>query len=149
MSREFKPRGADYKKRVKQIFLEANFIRLLEIELLEIEPGLIRTSLTVQDKHKQQNNFVHAGVISTLADHSAGAAAGTLIGEQQVVLTLEFKVNLLRPGIGDRLRCQAKVIYQGKTIIVAESEVFAEHHKREKLIAKATVTLAVLGKLYG
>ncbi|MDV6236252.1 PaaI family thioesterase [Leptospira ellisii] len=148
MDKKLKPRDQDYETKVRQIFHQANFINLLEIQIGEIEPGLLKSYVDIKDKHLQQNGYVHAGVISTLADHTAGGAAGTLVGKEQVVLTLEFKINLLRPGIGNRLRCEAKVFYHGATVIVVDSEVYAEHKNREKLVAKATVTLAVVGSRY-
>lgn len=148
MDKKLKPRDQDYETKVRQIFHQANFINILEIQIGEIEPGLLKSYVDIKDKHLQQNGYVHAGVISTLADHTAGGAAGTLVGKEQVVLTLEFKINLLRPGIGNRLRCEAKVFYHGATVIVVDSEVYAEHKNREKLVAKATVTLAVVGSRY-
>jgi len=66
------------------------------------------------------------------------------VKEGETVLSIEFKINLLRPAMGDRLRCRATVLRAGKTIIVAESEVFAGNDGAEKLSAKATVTLAVV-----
>jgi uncharacterized protein (TIGR00369 family) len=148
MGKEIRPKDPNYQDRVRNIFQKANFIRLLEIQVESITLGELRTFVDIQDKHLQQNGYVHAGVISTLADHSAGGAAGTLIGEKQVVLTLEFKINLLRPGIGNRLRCESKVFYHGATVIVVNSDVFALHKNREKHVAKATVTLAVVGSQY-
>ena len=64
----------------------------------------------------------------------------------EMVLTAEFKINLLRPALGDRLRCRATVLKAGRTLIVAESEVYAVRDGKEKLVAKATVTLAPVEK---
>lgn len=76
-----------------------------------------------------------------MADHSAGTAAATLIQPGQYVLTVEFKINLLRPAKGERLRCRAEVLKPGKTLLVVESALFTG-----KLVSKATVTLAILDK---
>ncbi|RHX92472.1 PaaI family thioesterase [Leptospira stimsonii] len=148
MTKEFRAKDPNYSDRIHKIFHQANFINLLEIQIDSIELGALRTFVDIQEKHLQQNGYVHAGVISTLADHSAGGAAGTLVSEKQVVLTLEFKINLLRTGIGNRLRCEAKVFYHGATVIVVNSDVYAIHKNREKHIAKATVTMAVVGSQY-
>ncbi|AOP35513.1 phenylacetic acid degradation protein PaaI [Leptospira tipperaryensis] len=149
MSKEFKAKDPNYLDRVHKIFHQANFINLLEIQIDSVAPGELNSFVEIKDKHLQQNGYVHAGVISTLADHSAGGAAGTLVGEKQVVLTLEFKINLLRTGIGNRLRCEAKVFYHGATVIVVNSDVYAIHRNREKHIARATVTMmAVVGSQY-
>lgn len=138
------PRDPQFAETVRAIFESAPFIRELGIKLTKCEPGRLETALVLQEKHMQQNNFVHAGVVATLADHSAGGAGGTLIGPGQIVLTVEYKINLLRPAVGDRLRCEAEVIKNGRTIIVADSNVFAVKGSRERLVARATVTLAVV-----
>jgi len=62
----------------------------------------------------------------------------------QEVLTVEFKINFLRPAGGDRLRCWGHVLRAGKTLAVAESEIFAAASSDEKLVAKATITLALV-----
>ena len=80
-----------------------------------------------------------------MADHTAGGAGGTLVKEGDLVLTAEFKINFLRPAIGESFRCRAMVLKPGKTLIVTESEVYANQGGKEKLVAKAIVTLAVVG----
>ena len=96
---------------------------------------------------RQQHGFVHGGVIATLADHTAGGAARSVSGKKDV-LTVEFKINYLRPATGDRLRCTASVLRAGKSAIVAESLVFASlsgagNTGKEALVAKLTETLFV------
>lgn len=92
----------------------------------------------------QQYNFIHAAVLAAIADHTAGAAATTLIKDEQEVLTIEFKINFLRPGKGKEIFCNSKVLKDGKNIIVAESDVYIEEKDKEKLLAKAIVSLAVV-----
>ncbi len=80
-----------------------------------------------------------------MADHTAGAAAGTLIAVGQMVLTAEFKVNLLRPAKGESLFCRAEVLKPGKMLTVVESEVYACQSGEKKLVSKMTATMAVVG----
>ncbi|EAR62644.1 PaaI family thioesterase [Neptuniibacter caesariensis] len=138
-----KPKNPDYELETRRVFDQAPFIRLLGAELVEFSPGLCRTRIVLNENHKQQDGFVHAGVQATLADHSCGTAAATLIGPGQRVLTADFNVNLLRPAQGLILECEAKVIKQGNLLSVAEGEVYTVGKER-KLVAKATVTLAVV-----
>ncbi|MCR9142092.1 MAG: PaaI family thioesterase [bacterium] len=144
----FKIRNRQFLDQASELFQKAKFIKDVGYELIEIDGGSCKSRLHLQDRHMQQNNFVHAGVIATMADHTAGAAGATLIGENEVVLSVEFKVNLLRPGLGEELICEAAVLKNGKTLIVAESNVYGVKKGRGKLIAKATVTLAVVGNQY-
>ena len=127
---------------VRKIFNRANFIRDLDIRLEKVAEGACETSLVVQDRLRQQHGFVHGGVIATMADHTAGGAARTVSGAKDV-LTVEFKINYLRPARGDRLRCTATVLRAGKTAIVAEALVFAGDGEKETLVAKLTETLFV------
>ncbi len=137
-----KPLAPDRREHVMEIFSRAPFIGDLGVKLSGLGPGWCESVLAVAPKHLQQDGYVHAGVQATVADHTAGGAAGTVARPGDLVLSVEFKINLLRPALGDRLRCRATVLRQGKTITVAESEVFARKDGEEKLVAKATVTLA-------
>lgn len=137
----------DYQQRVARIFEKAPFLKNLGLKLVACGPGWCESGLEIQNYHKQQDRVVHAGVIATLADHTAGGAAGTLIAPGEIVLTVEFKVNLLRPGKGTSLRCRAEVIKPGRRFSIAESAVYAVGTDGEKLIAKGLVTLAVVERL--
>ncbi|MFT3770585.1 MAG: PaaI family thioesterase [Minicystis sp.] len=139
-----KPQNPLFAERIRSIFDTAPFVTHLGIELLRCEPGLCETRLLVQPWQMQQDAFIHAGVQATLADHTAGAAAGTLMAAEEIVLTIEFKINLLRPAQGEELFCRATVLRPGAQITVAESEVFARRGGEEKLTAKAMVTLALV-----
>lgn len=134
----------NFSRKVQEIFERAAFIREIGIKVSGIGAGWCETTLEILPKHLQQDNFVHAGVLATLADHTAGGAAGSVVREEEIVLSVEFKINLLRPAVGDTLRCRAQLLRAGRTLIVAESEVFARAGDEEKLVAKATVTLAVV-----
>ena len=130
---------------IAAIFDNAPFVQHLGIRVVRQAEGACDTVMSVRAEHLQQDGYVHAGVIATIADHTAGGAAGTLLKAHQGVLSIEFKVNMLRPAKGEELFCRGTVLRGGRTITVAESEVFARSNGLDdKLIAKATVTLAVV-----
>lgn len=139
-----KPQTPEYLTKARSIFSRSAFVGDLGIRLEDLGPGWCESFLEVAPKHEQQDGYVHAGVQATIADHTAGGAAGTLAAEDDLVLSVEFKINFLRPALGERLRCRATVLRQGKTLIVAESEVFAERGGDRKLVSKAMVTLALV-----
>lgn len=126
-------------------FLERDFyqgfVKTCGINLDALERGRATSSLDINDSHSQQDDFVHAGVMATMADHTAGYAAFSVVPEDFRILTLEFKINFLRPAIGNRLICRAQVVKEGKNILVADSEVYSQRDGTEKLAAKALVTL--------
>ncbi len=139
-----KPQAEDYNGKAVAIFSRAAFIGGLGVRLRDAGPGWCESDLTVSPAHLQQDGYVHAGVQATMADHTAGAAAGTFAAEGDLVLTVEFKINFLRPALGERLRCRASVLRKGRILSVAESEVYADQEGSEKLVAKAMVTLALV-----
>jgi uncharacterized protein (TIGR00369 family) len=106
-----------------------------------VDLGIFETRLPVERRHLQQDGFVHAGVIATMADHTSGYAAFTTVDPSRRILTIEFKINFFRPATGDTLWCRARVLEGGKTVIVAESEVYAGTADAQKRVSKATVTL--------
>lgn len=138
-------RNPEFRKSVAELIRKAAFINDVGVQLEVVEPGRCVSSLQVSARHLQQHGFVHAAVQAALADHTAGAAAGTLVGPDEGVLSVEFKINLLRPAVGQLLRCQSTVLRAGKSLSVVESEVWAvSAGGDERLTSKATVTLAVV-----
>ncbi len=82
--------------------------------------------------------------MATMADHTAGYAAFTLVSEKYRVLTIEFKINFLKPASGEILVCKARILKEGKLVMVAESEVFDSRQRQKRLVAKAVATLMVV-----
>jgi uncharacterized protein (TIGR00369 family) len=131
------------KKRIE--FLRSDFVQgfpaYCGFKVDHVSEGRFETSLAVRSEHRQQDGFIHAGVIATMADHTAGYAAYTLIPETSRILSIEFKVNFFKPAVGDRLVCRSAVISPGRSILVAESNLYATLENGEKHVARATVTL--------
>lgn len=74
-----------------------------------LEPGLCVIILNFRQAVAQQHGFFHGGVVGALADNAAAYAAFTLLASNQSALTVEYKVSLVAPSEGDRL----KVVGQG------------------------------------
>ncbi len=133
------------REELEQIFIAAPFVANLGIRLVSLGSGTCETELDVRFRHLQQDGFVHAGVQAAMADHTAGGAAATLIEPGHIILTAEFKINLLRAAKGERLTCRSKVLKSGSRLIVVESEVLCENEEISKLVSKTTVSIAVIG----
>lgn len=127
---------------VRGIFTNAAFLDHLGIKFEDAGPGWCRASVRVKPAHGQQHGYVHAGVIATLADHVAGGAGRSVVGEAEDVITIEFKINFLHAAKADLLTSTGKVLKAGKRIVIAESEVYCG----ELLVAKCVETLAVQNK---
>jgi len=128
----------------KEMFLIAPFIADLGMELESIGKGECIAFLNLEQRHLQQSGFVHAGVLATVADHTAGAAASTLLEAGRYVMTIEFKISFLRAAKGDRLICRARVIKPGRRFSFVEAEVSCVSSGKERLAAKASATMAIL-----
>ena len=135
---------ADSAGEAERVFHSAPFVADLGLELESLSPGRCVSRLPLARRHLQQDGYVHAGVQATVADHTAGTAAATIIPPDKIVLSIELKINLLRPATGERLVCRAQILRSGRQIVVAESEVFSVDSSGERLVSKATVTLAVV-----
>lgn len=141
---ELVARNPEYRQVTEQVFLAAPFVQSLGIELLDLGPGWCHTRMVITERHCQQHGYVHAGAQATLADHTAGAAAGTLVAIDETVLSVEFKINLLRPADSEELYCEGRVIRPGKRFSVVESSVWADALGGERLVSKAQLTMAVV-----
>ncbi len=90
---------------------------------------------------------MHAGAVSAIADSAAGYAALSKMPMDRVVLTTEFKINLLAPATGERIIARGKVVKAGRRLSLAQTEVFAENEGKEQLIALLAATfMAVEGR---
>ncbi|MCO6392180.1 hotdog fold thioesterase [Aliihoeflea aestuarii] len=123
--------------------LEAQpFSRLLGTELVVFEQGRAELALALQPEHLQQHGFAHGGVVSYLADNALTFAGGSVLGDS---VTLEYKINYLRPAIGQRLVARARVTGSGKTQAVCHCDVFVSGDGTEKMCATAQGTIRKAG----
>jgi len=106
--------------------------------------GLVEIELRPAASISQQHGFVHGGAVSAIADTAAGYAALSVMPRGAGVLTAEFKINLLAPAAGDRIIARGRVVKAGRTLVLAQTDVFAERGGEEKLIALLTATLMVI-----
>lgn len=114
----FEPRCADYGERVRASFARQEAMHTLDAKLTRIEPGAVDIVLDWAPGLTQQHGFLHAGVASTALDSACGYAGLTLMSEDSVVLTIEFKINRLAPARGEHFRMAGRVIKPGRTITV-------------------------------
>ncbi len=125
---------------------QRGFIKFCQFKPEKVEWGHFEARVEITPDHRQQDGFIHAGVMATMADHTAGYSAFTIVPDDFQILTIEFKINFLRPAYGDSLKCVSRVIREGHRIIVAESDIFDLRRAKEVPVAKALVTLMAVSK---
>jgi acyl-CoA thioesterase len=122
----------------KQILKEQSFSQLLGAELTAFEENTAELTLPISDQLKQNYGFVHGGVLSYLADNCITFAAGSVLGK---CVTSEYKINYLRPAIGDTLIARSTVLYSGKKQATCECKIYVLNENQEKLVAVALGTI--------
>jgi len=138
---QFKPKTENYKQKVTDSFTSQKFMDFIGAKLVEVKPGFCEIHLPFKEELTQQNGFFHAGIISTLADNAAGYAAFSLMEENSSVLAVEFKLNLMSPGVGEFLIARANVLKSGRTLTICRADVFVVKDGVEKLCAASQATL--------
>lgn len=133
--------------RVAESFSRQAVMTTLGARLLAVRPGEVEIEMPFNPGLTQQHGFLHAGIVTTVMDSACGYAAFSLMPEEAGVLSIEFKVNLLRPARGERFRFVGRVLKAGRTITVCEGQAFARDGETETLVSTMTCTLmTVLGR---
>jgi uncharacterized protein (TIGR00369 family) len=133
---------ADFEERVRASFARQEAMRTIGAELTSVTPGIVEIEMPFSAALTQQHGFLHAGIISAALDSACGYAAFSLMPEDAGVLTIEFKVNLLAPGRGERFLFRGSVTKPGRTIVVADGQAYAFAADGEaRLIATMTGTM--------
>jgi uncharacterized protein (TIGR00369 family) len=138
---DFKPLDPDYEVRVRRSFARQAFMNTLGVELVHLAPGEVDLAMAHRPQLTQQHGYFHAGATATIADSAAGYAALSLYPPGTGVLTVEFKINLLRPAEGERLVARGRVVKPGRTVTVCRSEIYGERGGRETHVATALFSM--------
>jgi uncharacterized protein (TIGR00369 family) len=115
----------DAERRVRRSFEKQGLMATLGATLESVSPGAVEIALRPHPAISQQHGFVHAGAVTAIADSAAGYAALSLMPPGTGVLSTEFKINLLAPATGDRIVARGRVVKAGRTLTVAQTEVYA------------------------
>ena len=140
----FKVPDPDFENRVRGSFIRQKLMRTIGAELTRLMPGEAEISLPYRDDLTQQHGFVHAGIIATIADTACGYAAFSLMPTDAAVLTVEYKINLMAPAVGELFVAQGRVVRPGKTLSVCSAEVMAHHRGKVKTVATMLATMMTL-----
>lgn len=138
------PPDPNWEQRVRASFDRQGFMRLIGAEFVDCAPGRCTIAVNWREDLGQQRGFLHGGVTSAIADTAAGFAAYSLMPANSAPMTVEFKINLLAPGVGERFVAAAEVVRSGRTLSVVECEVTAERAGRSTPVARLLATLICL-----
>jgi uncharacterized protein (TIGR00369 family) len=137
----FQIQDEDFERRVRESFSCQRVMSLIGASLRRVEPGAVDIVLPYRDDLTQQGGYIHAGILTTIADSACGYAAYTLMPAGSEVLSVEFKVNLLRPAAGELFVAEARVLKAGKTLTVTRGDVYGVAAGETKLVATMLATM--------
>ena len=135
------PSDPNFEARVRTNFESQSVMQLIGARLGLVEMGIVEIEIDAREDLTQQNGYVHAGIVTTILDSACGYAAFTLMPAGSSVLSVEFKVNLLAPARGEKIRVQAEVKRSGRTLTVCTADAFAINDENETLCATLLATM--------
>ncbi len=142
MTNPFGTKFDGYAERVRKSLDAQPFMAtVLGAEVTHVAPGTVEISVPVRPTLLQPHGNVHGMVASALADSAAGYAAQTLLPAGYDVVTVEYKINYLAPGVGERIVAVGQVVRAGRTLSVCTAEVFAETGGERKAFAHLVTTM--------
>jgi len=137
----FQPQDAEFESRVRESFARQPIMQLIGANLQRVEAGAVDILLPYREDLAQQNGYLHAGILTTVADSACGYAAYTLMPANADVLIVEFKMDLLRPAMSERFVAEARVVKAGATLTVARCDVYGWTGEQAKMVATMLATL--------
>lgn len=146
MSKPPEARNPEFAAVVRESFARQALMATLGAELTLVEAGQVHVGFPKSERLAQQNGFVHAGAIASVADSACGYAAFTLAPADTDVLAVEFKINLLAPARAPRFEARARVVRSGRTLSTCYAEVFGIQEDGDELVATMMSTIIVRSK---
>jgi uncharacterized protein (TIGR00369 family) len=119
---------------------DVGFLEYIGGELIDLGDGYAQLAFEIQPHHTQHLGIVHGGAIATLADHCGWYAVISELDKGFTSVTIELKINYLKPAKGEILMAEAKVVNRTKRTAFATIEIFA----KDTLVAFATGTYSII-----
>ena len=129
----------DLVQRVRRAVASQPFMETLGVTLAHAAPGEVDLELPYDERFAQQHGFLHAGAVAAVMDSACGYAAYSAADGEVDVLTVEYKINLLEPALGERIVARGRVVRRGGRLTVCAGEAWAG----DTLVATSTTTMAL------
>ena len=137
----FETADPDFERRSRELFDNQPVMATIGAYIVAVEAGRCVLGVPWSPGITQQDGFLHAGILATLADNACGAAAYSLMPAGTRVLSIEFKINMLSPAVGETFEADAQVIRAGRTVSACRCDVFAVREGARKLVAAMQATM--------
>lgn len=130
--------------RVRSRFDAQSAMTTIGAQMSKIARGAVEIELVSAPHIRQQQGFVHGGVVAMILDSACGFAAFTTMPEGVEVVSVEFKINFLKPALGERFVARGRVLRPGRNLTVCQGEVYAVKDGREEAVAAMQATMAAV-----
>jgi len=138
------PHDAKFAEKTRASFAQQGFMQYLGAEMTVIEPGRCEIGVRFRSELNQQDGYFHGGVSGAIADSASGYAAYSLTPPDTKVLTVEYKLNLVAPALGELLIARGQVIRAGRTLTVCRGDVYVVRDGAETICATSLSTIMAL-----
>jgi uncharacterized protein (TIGR00369 family) len=146
MNQQFPIPEVDYEGHIRASFERQQVMRLLNARLEKVLPGEVHIQLPYDLKLTQQHGYLHAGIITTVVDSACGYAAYSLMPLDASVVSVEFKINLLRPAQGEYFIAIGKVIKAGRTLTICSGQLQAFNQGQNQVVALMQATMMAVAR---
>jgi uncharacterized protein (TIGR00369 family) len=121
--------------KIRASFAAQSMMSTLGAELVELGAGRVVISAPILPGSLQQHGAGHAALTFAIGDSAAGYAGLSTLGADYEVMTVEMKINLLRPAVGERLVAEGRVVKPGNRLTIVTAEIFAVSDGSRKQVA--------------
>lgn len=128
-------------RRIRTSFERQALMELIGARLVSVARGAVDIELGFRNELTQQKGVLHAGVVTSILDSACGYAALTMMPEGSDVVSVEFKVNLVRPAAGDAFVAEGRVLKAGRTLTVVRGDAYADSAQGRTLVATMLATM--------
>ncbi len=128
-------------ERILASFSAQGLMATLGAELIHVAAGEVQIALMPRPELSQQHGYIHAGAITSVLDSACGYAALTVAPAGADVLTVEFKINFVRPAVAERFVALGRVAKAGRTLTFCQGEVVGEQGSGREVIAVMQATI--------
>ncbi len=142
---EFKTSDPEWDRKVRDSFARQTFMRTVEGRITRLEPGYCDIEIPFRPELCQQDGYLHGGISTGIAANAAAYAALTLMPPGTSVLGVEYKINLMEPGEGERFVARGRVVKPGRTLYIAETDVVAITDGKESILSRMLTTMMCVG----
>ncbi|HLT79182.1 MAG TPA: PaaI family thioesterase [Ferrovibrio sp.] len=127
------------REQLEKVIEISPFTKWVGTRVTAFSNGQVGVEIDIRPEMAQHHGFAHGALVGYMADTACAWAAASAVGD---VVTSEYKLNLLAPAVGEKLRATGSVVKAGARQVVTRADVYAVRDGVEKIVATALATIA-------